>query len=75
MARIKIKDLPKDQKISREEMKKIFAGTLLNIGDDAQLANIDLQNSLQKQQQLIQTLSNVSKLLSDTSMSVIRKIG
>jgi len=26
MARIKIKDLPKDQKVSREELKKIFGG-------------------------------------------------
>jgi len=25
-ARIKIKDLPKDQKISRDEMKKVFGG-------------------------------------------------
>lgn len=28
MARIKIKDLAKDQKISRDEMKKIFGGTV-----------------------------------------------
>ncbi len=28
MTRIKIKDLPKDMKVSREEMKKIFGGTI-----------------------------------------------
>lgn len=28
MARIKIKDLPKDQKISREELKKVIGGLL-----------------------------------------------
>ena len=28
MARIKIKDLAKDQKISRDELKKVFGGTL-----------------------------------------------
>jgi len=28
MARIKIKDLPKDMKISREEMKKLFGGAI-----------------------------------------------
>jgi hypothetical protein len=44
-------------------------------GDDAQLANVDLQNVLQKQQQTIQMLSNISKLLYDTAMGVIRKIG
>ena len=48
---------------------------LNSIGDDAQLANIDLQNMLQKQQQAIQMLSNVSKVLHDTAMAVIRKIG
>jgi predicted nucleic acid-binding Zn-ribbon protein len=48
---------------------------LNSIGDDAQLANIDLQNMLQKQQQTIQMLSNVSKVLHDTAMAVIRKIG
>jgi hypothetical protein len=44
-------------------------------GDDAQLANVDLQNVLQKQQQTLQMMSNISKMLYDTAMSVIRKIG
>jgi hypothetical protein len=48
---------------------------LNTIGDDAQLANIDLQNMLQKQQQTIQMLSNISKILHDTALAVIRKIG
>jgi hypothetical protein len=39
------------------------------------MANIDLQNALQKQQQTMQTMSNVSKMLHDTAMAVIRKIG
>jgi hypothetical protein len=43
--------------------------------DDAQLANLDLQDLLQKQQQALQMLSNVSKTLHDTAMSIIRKIG
>jgi len=48
---------------------------LNSLGDDAQLANIDLQNALQKQQQLIQMISNISKTLSETALAVIRKIG
>jgi hypothetical protein len=48
---------------------------LQTVGDDAQLANIDLQNILQKQTQVLQTLSNVSKSLHDGAMAVIRKIG
>ncbi len=43
--------------------------------DDAQLANVDLQNILQKQQQTLQMLSNISKMLHDTAQSVIRKMG
>lgn len=45
------------------------------VGDDAQLANVDLQNQLQKQQQVLQMMSNISKMLYDTAMAVIRKIG
>lgn len=48
---------------------------LSETGDDSQLANIDLQNALQKQQQNIQLMSTVSKILHDTAMAVIRKIG
>ena len=43
--------------------------------DDAQLANVNLQNVLQKQQQTLQMMSNVSKMLYDTATSVIRHIG
>ena len=48
---------------------------LNTVGDDAQLANVDLQDILQKQQQNLQMLSDISKMLNDTAMSVIRKIG
>ena len=46
-----------------------------SLDDDAHLANIDLQDALQRQQQLVRMLSNVSKLLADSALSVIRKIG
>ncbi len=52
-----------------------FEEKLSTIGDDAQLANTDLQNILQKQQQTLQMMSNISKMLSDTALAVIRKIG
>jgi len=45
------------------------------IGDDAQLANVDLQNELQKQQQLLQMMSNISKMLHETALAVVRKMG
>ncbi len=46
-----------------------------SVGDDAQLANVDMQNWLQKQQQVLQSMSNISKMLHDTAMAIIRKIG
>jgi len=48
---------------------------LATLGDDAQLANVDLQNMLQKQQQTLQMMSNISKMLYDTAQSIIRKMG
>ncbi len=54
---------------------KALEERLNSAGDDSQLANVDLQNELQKQQQLIQMMSNISKMLHDTAMAVIRKIG
>lgn len=86
MGRIKIADLPEDHKISRDEMRKVIGGNLAalmsgietdlsTIGDDAQLANVDLQNWLQKQQQTMQMMSQISKQLHDTSLAIIRKMG
>ena len=51
-----------------------FAEAVEEVRDDAQLPNIDLQNMLQKQQQTLQTMSNVSKMLHDTAMAVVSKV-
>ncbi|MFI4930344.1 MAG: hypothetical protein ACHP83_08905 [Burkholderiales bacterium] len=59
----------------RDSCIKGFEEKLNSVGDDAQLANVDLQNCLQKQQQTLQMMSNISKMLYDTAMAVIRKIG
>ena len=59
-----------DNDVLREMEEK-----LNTVGDDAQLANVDLQNILQKQQQTLQMMSNISKMLYDTAASVIRKLG
>ena len=58
----------------REQIQR-WEEALASIGDDAQLANVDLQNILQQQQQTLRMISNVSKLLHDTAFAVIRKIG
>jgi hypothetical protein len=62
-------------KAEQDQYVKSLESKLNSIGDDAQLANVDLQNVLQKQQQTLQTMSNVSKALHDTAMSIIHKIG
>ncbi|MFW9886566.1 MAG: zinc-ribbon domain-containing protein [Candidatus Thorarchaeota archaeon] len=64
-----------DQSEELDNRIKKWEEKLSEMGDDAQLANIDLQNMLQKQQQTMQMLSNISKVLHDTAMAVIRKIG
>lgn len=59
----------------RDAYLKTLEEKLRSIGDDAQLANVDLQNALQKQQQTAQAMSAVSKMLHDVAMATIRKIG
>lgn len=47
---------------------------LQNIGKDAELANIEMKNMLQKQQQTMQMMSQISKLLHDSVMDDIREM-
>jgi len=54
---------------------EVFEEKLQSLGDDAQLETMDLQNLLQKQQQSLDAISNDSKILHDTAMAVIRKLG
>lgn len=53
---------------------KVLEEKVSLMGEDSQLANIDLQNNLQKIQQTLQTLSNVSKAAHDTAMASIRNM-
>jgi len=48
--------------------------TLKTVGEDASLEQLQLQNVLQKQQQVMQQMSNISKMLHDTAMAVIRNM-
>lgn len=62
-------------KARTEAQRSRLAEKMNSVGDDAQLANVELQNVLQKQQQTLQMMSNISKMMHDTAMAVIRKIG
>ncbi len=44
---------------------------LHTVGDDAQLATIDLQDAMQKRQQMLQMLSNILKKEHDTATAII----
>ncbi|MBN1960469.1 MAG: hypothetical protein JW841_05945 [Deltaproteobacteria bacterium] len=56
-----------------EDYIKELEEKMSTVGEDAQLANTDMQNTLQKQQQTLQMISNISKMLYDTAQGVIRK--
>ncbi|HSI05010.1 MAG: hypothetical protein ACAI38_25000 [Myxococcota bacterium] len=57
-----------------DDYLKYLEEQMNSVGDDAQLANIDLQNCLQKQQQTLQMMSNISKVLHDVTMAIIRNM-
>jgi hypothetical protein len=68
------------RELSEDELESVAGGgdfedQLNALGDDAQLANVDLQNALRQQQETLRMMSNISKMVYDTSQSVIRKIG
>lgn len=59
---------------AKNEIQKL-EDQLSSVGDDAQLANVDMQNILQKQQQTMQMMSNMAKMTNDTAMQIIRRLG
>lgn len=59
----------------RQDYVRYLESKVAQVDADGQLANVDMQNVLQKQQQIIQQISNLSKLLFDTAMDVSRKQG
>ncbi|MDD4108469.1 MAG: hypothetical protein PHH93_07105 [Prolixibacteraceae bacterium] len=69
--------IPDPENASKSQLKNYLddlENQLQTVGRDAQLANIDLQNVIQKQQQYVQILSNISKVMHDTALAVIRNI-
>lgn len=59
---------------SRARQTALSQCTLQKAGEDADLANIDLQNMQQKQQQVLQTLGNIAKAMHESAMGAIRKM-
>lgn len=59
---------------SRARHAALLKCAVKKVGDDAQLADIDLQNMQQKQQQVLQTISNISKAMHESAMGAIRNM-
>ena len=75
----KVRPLEKAGEITRmEELDAHIADLqtmLASTGEDMQTSQLELQNMMQRQQQVMNVLSNLSKTLHETSMAIIRKIG
>ncbi|MHA2020557.1 MAG: zinc-ribbon domain-containing protein [Candidatus Thorarchaeota archaeon] len=68
----KFKVLEKEDSLltSADKAKSYFALSM----DFAQLANLDLQTQLDRQQKIMQTLSNISKKMHDEGTNIIRNL-
>jgi len=68
--------------LNDEQLSKVSGGLsiseyedhLNSIGDDSQLANIDMQAVLARQQELLRMLGSIGDILNSTALAVIRKI-
>lgn len=62
-----------DKEKLEDEIKKMEK-KLQDIGDDSAKANMDLQNALLNNQQLMQKMSNIQKMLNDSAKAIIRNL-
>jgi hypothetical protein len=77
MARIKIKDLPGDQKISQAEMKNVFGGQeglLLTMDSMSEMDSLRLQMTMDRRSGYISTLSQIMKKISTTQDILVQNI-
>jgi hypothetical protein len=59
---------------SYSDLNDIGSAVNFSPGDDSQLANTELQDAMQKQQQSVEMITNVSKNMNDTAEAVIQNI-
>lgn len=66
------------QKFNQQQLDdyvKNIEKDLQEIGDDAELTNMDLQNVMEKQQKTMNMMSDISKQMHDMAIAIIRKMG
>ena len=59
----------------QKQRLRALAAKLQGVGDNSSFVNVELQNTLQKQQRNLQMLSAISKTMSDTAKAIIKNIG
>ena len=76
MARIKIEDLPKDQKVSSQEMRNVFGGGIIltDMQMSGDLQYLQLQQDMQHENRQFTMVSNIMKVKHDTAKSSINNI-
>ena len=61
-----------------QETLRIQPGTtellMGSIGEDAQLANLDLQNVMQRYEQILDITPNIAKAMNDAAMAAVRRM-
>ncbi len=57
-----------------EDHIKSIEEELAALGDDTQLATLDLQKVMEEQQRMLQVLSSINKMMYDTAITIIRNI-
>jgi len=90
MARVQLKDLPAEHTVTRQEMKKILAGydvmavggnlsynlssAITTTGDDMQMWQFSVQQSVQNLTQYLTMMSNISSAWDKTMDSIVKNI-
>ena len=68
----------RSRRLSRDQIQQhisALSAAAESMVDDDQLMNVDLQNRLQRQQDVLRIMSTISKMLHDAALATVRKIG
>jgi hypothetical protein len=68
------KSVAENREAILSKLIKELEDELKSLGDDSQLANVDLQGALKEQQQLLKLLADIANLSFDIATAIMRKI-
>ena len=64
----------KPGEVTADELMEALEERLQTVGDDAQMAQFDLQNALRRTQRLLQMMSEIMKKLHESSAAIISNL-